>query len=390
MRIALLSALGAQFGEPGRGLLPFAGRTVLALQVDAAHALGCSRVVCLAETVGPEIAALQHQCDDFGIKFNAIAAHRSLSGLVSANDEVLVIAPGLVADHAWLKERFSDRAGVAVLPVESGLEHGFERIDRDRAWGGLLLVRGDAVESLTALPADGDAIAGLLRIALQRGVRAIPVPESALDDGRWSLVRSQAIATRLERQWLKQHVPSPAWTRPTEALGYRIAQFVSTRNRTRWLPNLMLSGSTALAVGAGLAGQSGRVAAGFLALLLAGLLAVVAQQLARFARAGGGSKQRELLDFAFGVILDAALIAVSAGIMPEMRITGMLAASVVVAAMRLSREPEAPVWARPFGDRALVYFGALWAAVAGVPALGLAGIGIVGLFARLLKPFRRS
>lgn len=390
MRVALLSALGERFGEPGIGLQPFAGRRVLALQIDAALALGCERIVCLAESASPEIAELQRQAENAGARFNAITAHRSLSGMVSANDEVLVLAPGLLVDGNWLVDRFSQRPGLAVLPIEIGLEHGFERIDRDRAWGGALLVRGDAVEALTALPPDGDAVAGLLRIALQRGVRAIPVPESSLDDGRWSLVRSANHARRLEALWLGRHVPSPGFSAPGEVGGYAAARFLSGKSHSQiWSVALGMI-AILLAVGGGVAGWSGRIAGGLLALVASAAVGSIAYHFHRFLRAGQAGGLTRAFPAIRNSILDIALVALSLGTREGEEWHGVYVALVLVAAMRLSEEAAAPVWVRPLSDRALVLLLALIAALLGFPVVGMAIIALLLLFLRLVKPFIRS
>lgn len=390
MRVALLSALGDKFGEPGAGLLPFAGRSVLALQIDAALALGCERIVCLAESAGPGIAALQRQAEDASARFHAIAAHRVLSGMVSSNDELVVLAPGLLADRSWLVERFADRQGVAVLPIESGLEHGFERIDRDRAWAGALVVRGDAVEALAALPPDGDPVAGLLRIALQRGVRAIPVPEAALDDGRWSLVRGAEQAMRLETRWLSRHIPAPGLGRPGEAIGYAAARFLSTRFRTALVPFALIGSGLALALGGAAAGWSGRLVAGLLALAAGAVCSSTGYHALRFARAGQAGRFLRIWPRAGAAALDIALLGLAAGMRDTDGWHGVYAALVVIAAVRLAGEPEAPRWARPFADRATVFGLAFVGAIAAGPLVALAAIGVCGLFSRLVKPFHRG
>lgn len=390
MRVALLSALGERFGEPGIGLQPFAGRSILAIQVDAALALGCERIVCLAESASPEIAELQRQAEIANARFNAITAHRTLSGMVSANDEVLVLAPGLLVDGNWLVDRFSQRPGMAVLPIEIGLEHGFERIDRDRAWGGALLVRGDAVESLTALPPDGDAVAGLLRIALQRGVRAIPVPESSLDDGRWSLVRSTNHARRLETLWLGRHVPSPGFSEPGEVGGYALARLMSGKSRSQiWSAALGVM-AILLAVGGGVAGWSGRVAGGLLALIASAAVGSIAYHMHRFLRAGKPEGLTRTFPAIRNSILDIALVALSFGMQESREWYGVYVALVLVAAMRLSEEATAPVWALPFADRVLVLSLAFIAALSGFPVVGMGVIALLLLFLRLVKPFTRS
>ena len=53
----------------------------------------------------PEIAALQHEAERAGARFQLIPGPRGLLGQVTANDEVIALADGLFATHPPLADR---------------------------------------------------------------------------------------------------------------------------------------------------------------------------------------------------------------------------------------------------------------------------------------------
>ena len=184
MRIALLTALAEESGRASRkaAFRPFVGRSVLSHQIDCARALDCDMVVCMIRGLGPEAIVCQHRAESLGMRFRAIEDLRRLSGAISADDRVIVIADGLALDIETAQAAIGGKPGVATFPADVAVPLGFERIDAERAWAGLLAIRGDAVERLSDLPPDADAASALLRIALQSGVRTAPLDLSTIED----------------------------------------------------------------------------------------------------------------------------------------------------------------------------------------------------------------
>jgi len=192
-------------GAPSaRAFLRIGGLTVARQQVTLALQLGCERIICLAAGRSPELADLQQQIEAGGAQFHLISQTRGLLGLVSAVDEVVVLADGLFATNSAAAALLEEGQAVLVQPIEQGLAAGFERIDLNHAFGGAMRVPGRLVERLAELPPDCDATSALLRIALQAGVRqkAIPQPDQARLF--WTLVRSEDQAHALEPLWIRQ------------------------------------------------------------------------------------------------------------------------------------------------------------------------------------------
>ncbi|MCT2558699.1 hypothetical protein N0B51_06875 [Tsuneonella sp. YG55] len=386
MRVALLATT-----QDGADPVRLGGRPVAWHQLQAALALGCERVVCLAETPGPELAALQRETEGRGAKFSAIAHSRTLSGLVSAADNLFVFAPGVLPDRDWLAQALGARAGIAVLPADGAVERGFERIDRERAWGGVLATRGDSVEALAFLPPDADPVAGLLRVALQRGGRCVEVPQHWLDEGRWALLGDGAAAQRMERNWQARHVPAPGVERPGETLAHGLARVLLTRaaNRPALAPGLAIGG-IALALAGGAAGYLGSTVGGLVALAIGAFVAETGGRMGRFARAGSGVAAKGRMAEVRDGALDLALIAVAASPQEFADWHAPFVALVLVAATRLLRECDGPRALRLLGDRILVIAGLAVAAVFGAFVPAMAATGLAALGGRLFSGARRS
>jgi hypothetical protein len=386
VRIALISMMAE-----GAGDVRLAGRPIAWHQLQAALALACERLICLAHAPGPALAALQREAERRGAAFHAVSHHRALSGLVSAADTLLVFAPGVLAERDWLTQAFGARSGVAVLPAAGAVEHGFERIDRDRAWAGFLAARGDAVEALATLAPDADPIGGLLRVALQRGAGTVEVPEAWLDDGRWALVMSSAGADRYQAGWYARHVPAPPIDRPGAALAYRGARLLLERtgNPARSALAFSVGGAFVAACG-GVAGYLGSITWGVAALATGSVLLAVGQALSDLSRAGSGDRVRRWPVETRRALLDLSLIAITLSPSIFEGWAAAFAAFVLVAVMRLAHEPGVPRALRPLSDRTVVCAALTALAAAGLFAPGMASISVAGLAVRLFAPRPRS
>lgn len=228
MRVALLSTIELAHGGAGAAAEPIAfaplgARNLAAQQLDVALKLGAERIVVHCQSLGPEILALQHEAEAAGASFHAITGTRPLSGLVSAADDLLVLADGLAADGAAVADALGERPGVLVLPAGSGVAAGYERIDGERAWAGAMLLRGPAVERLADLPGDVEPASALLRIALQGGTRCVPLPQALVDSGQWLLARESAQLQDISDRRMSASLAAQGWFAPGIALADRIA-----------------------------------------------------------------------------------------------------------------------------------------------------------------------
>lgn len=216
MRVALISML--ETGTAPRGALRVGGVSVAQEQLVLVLALGCERIFCLASRMSPDIAALQHEAERAGVRFQLIPGPRGLLGQVTATDEVIALTDGLFASVSDAVALLEPGPAVLVQPAESGVEAGFERIDPSLASGGALRVPGRLVERLADLPHDCDAFSALLRIALQAGVAQRPLPPAGQGDGFWTLLASEEQAHALEPLWIRRRIRHVRPFNPTRGL----------------------------------------------------------------------------------------------------------------------------------------------------------------------------
>jgi hypothetical protein len=215
----------APAGEAERGpraFLRIGPASLARFQLSLALALECQRVVCIANEMSAELVELQAVAERAGARFHCIAGPRALSGLVTANDEVVVVADGLLAPIASAVALLEGRHCVVVQGVDSGIAAGFERIDLSYASAGLMRIPGRLIERLQELPADCDAASALVRIALQAGIEQRSLPIESRDGLRWKLIRNETEAHAAEAGWIALHLDGDEPQSPGTALA-RIA-----------------------------------------------------------------------------------------------------------------------------------------------------------------------
>lgn len=214
MRIALI-ATADRAGGDGSGPATIAGKPIARHQLDFALTLGCRKILGLGHGAAPEAIALRHAAEASGAQFQVIRGVRDLPAAVRADDQLLVLAHGLLPESARAFALLKEGHGLLVLPAEAGWSAGFERLDLAAAWGGAMVIPGRIADRLDQLPEDAEPIAGLLRIARQAGVPERALPENELAEGRWQIVRTGESAHALEPRWLRRRLPSVSPFRPT-------------------------------------------------------------------------------------------------------------------------------------------------------------------------------
>lgn len=311
MRTALLSTLELTQGGRPRAFQRLGGRLLLSWQVDLARDLGCSRIVCLAEGESEQLDEIRELVEDLGLDFHMVRGPLPLVGLLTADQELVVIADGLVADRELVRELIGQGRGVVALPDDAGIEAGFERIDASHAWGGIIVSRANIAQQLADMPPDSDAISLLLRLALQAGTRLIPLDEEALESGDWLLVRERGALAQREETLLDRSVEQVSWSAPGIALSRRLARALAPDGLERGGTIAMVVGALGL-VGA-IASASYDYAFPAVASFLAGSFAFASSEAltrlkARLRGSGDGtSRARHLQN-----LLDIALLAVLA------------------------------------------------------------------------------
>ncbi|WP_144095062.1 hypothetical protein [Croceicoccus sediminis] len=204
MRIAVLSMLEplAVDGLLTRAGLRVGGEAVVERQLELAEATGAQRILLLADRRTVGLDDVVARASEMKLEARVIADAPALCSEVTAADELVVFGDALLADPV-LAVPLLNQSGIATLPVEAGLEAGFERIDAELAWAGLLVIPGALAERLRQLPRDCDVASSLLRIALMAGVTQRSVEPQALQDRRWVIVRSESEGQAIEAHRLR-------------------------------------------------------------------------------------------------------------------------------------------------------------------------------------------
>ncbi|MCM0001434.1 MAG: hypothetical protein NBV68_18845 [Erythrobacter sp.] len=237
MRIGLIAAL--RHSEEGalRAALPLAGRSCIVWQAELLQGLGVERVLCLSEAPGGTVIELQHMLEGRGLQFHVLRGLAAIPALVRAEDDLVILADGLVPDPVVVRALVgigTDRgvgdgggeAGlqrmVATIPADHPLAAAhpadFERIDAARHWGGVLVMRGAPAQRLADFPADADAVSLLLRLALQAGTPTRELAARELVPETWLLADSDAAVRRHESALIAAATPPADWRAPGTAL----------------------------------------------------------------------------------------------------------------------------------------------------------------------------
>lgn len=299
MRIGLISALRRSEDAGLRAVLPLAGRSVLAWQATLLGSLGVGQIICLIDTATAceEVLKLQHALEAGGTAFHALKNFASIPALVRADDNLVILADGLLPDPAIVRVILGGEGAlacaVATIPADHQLaaEHpeDFERIDAARCWAGVLAMRGAPVQQLAGMPADADAISVVLRLALQAGTPGRDITNRDLLPENWLLAVSNAALAKHETGLVARAASPADWRAPGMALASALVRALSPRGLAQGA--LMAGGlGLALLLGAVLSAAFGSAA---VALTMAGLGAFAAQVTLEFTRIASRLQRNE-------------------------------------------------------------------------------------------------
>ncbi len=252
MRIGLLAALRRADDGSLRAAMPLAGRSVIAWQMALLQSLGVERVLCLTETAGADIVALQHALEAQKMQIETLQGFAALPALVRAEDDLVIIADGLVPEPAVVHSLLGGGEGgvqraVASIPRDHPLAvahpEDFERIDALHHWAGVLAMRGAPVQQLADFPADADAISVLLRLALQAGtpVRALALGEVVPEN--WLLAQGAEALAVHQNALIAAAAPPADWRAPGKAAAAAVVRVLAMRGLAQ---GPLIAGSAAL------------------------------------------------------------------------------------------------------------------------------------------------
>jgi hypothetical protein len=382
VRIALIT-IAENHGAGGAEAL-VAGRAVARHQLDFALAQGCEKILCLGHGAAPEAIALRHAAEGAAAQFQVVRGVRDLPAAVRGNDQLLVLAQGLLPESRLAFDLLKEGEGLLVLPAEAGWSAGFERLDLTASWGGAMVLPGRYADRLDQLPDDAEPVAGLLRIARQAKLPERSLPEAELSERRWQIVRTPEAARALEPGWLRRRLPPRSPFRPTAWLASVILRrFGGRLLGTRSTAGALLAGAVLSLAGALVAGWFGLPILAFMVLELAALLLELCDALRLLGRSIflAQTEPSRLLR-ALRLMWDAALVAV--GVLSIEGSRAHRAFTPLVTAGLLRIAPPWPVtgWRALAGDRGLL---ALLLALASALGLTEAGFMVLALALLLLR-----
>ena len=355
MRIALIATNDAGY-EPDRDPAELGGRALSLHQLDFALGQGCGKILFLGHGTSREATALREAAERAGAQFQVLRGARDLPATVRGEDELLVLARGLLPDSPKASEMLRKGPVILSLPVQSGAGAGFELLDLTAAWGGAVAMPGRLAAQLDVLPEDAEPIAGLLRIARQAGIPERQLPEAELTEGRWCLLHDAEQSKAAEPAWLRRRLPTVSPWQPTAWLARMLLRRFGTgaSASTRAAP-LVRAGSFLALAGAVAAGWFGYPIGGFVLLALAALGIELGDGIARFTRPSfAGDAPPSKLSRGLRLVLDAAIVAVGALALPGALHRRLFLALLPVGLLHVAIPDGARAWRMLPQDRLLV------------------------------------
>ena len=389
MRAALIN-LGGLPRDGARSAAPLiAGKTIARRQLEFALAAGCDSVIALGDGASAEAIALRHAAEAAGVRFQAVRDAHGLLGTVRAGDEVLALAPGLLPEAAAALDPLSKGKGVLVFPAAVAVAAGFERIDRDRAWAGAMVVGGAQVERLSDLPADVEPASALVRIALQASLPERGLSEQVLAHGSWTMPGEGQAVKSYEQRWLQRHFASANRWSISEWLADRALRPAAVRLLdAKHSIEALASGAVALVAASILLAGYGLASLGLGLLVPAAGLAhaagrVCALRAAPFGRLGRWANFQAALP----ALVDLALVACVALAIEGSWLHRLFPPLVLFGARLTLREAGGQDWRLLAGDRGLLAIVLAIAAAFGVAeaATMIIALGMIAASARITR-----
>ena len=384
MRIALIATDEAGY-EPDRQPAELGGRALTLHQLDFALGQGCGKIRFLGHGGGPEALALRQAAERAGAQFQVLRGPRDLPATVRGEDELLVLARGLLPDSPKGSDMLRKGPVILSLPVQAGAAGGFELLDLTAAWGGAIAMPGRLADRLDMLPEDGEPIAGLLRIARQAGIPERQLPESELVEGRWVLLRNAEQAIAAEPGWLRRRLPPASPWHPTAWLARTLLRRFGVGATASTRAGPLARAAAVLAILAALASAWFGYPLGGLILLALAVLAIELgdgiAQLTRPSFAGEAPPSR--LSRGLRLALDAALVAVGALALPGALHRRLFLALLPVGLLHVPLPAGSRAWRALFEDRALVIAALALAVGFDVAEKGFMAVAIVLLALRI-------
>lgn len=168
MRVAILSLCKRQKDSAllGVGLLPVGNATLLKYHIMLAQRAGASKILCHIDAVPGELALHEEFARERGMSWVNIRSITEIGAHIGDEDDAIIIADGYYSEVALFNAFMtSDETGILTADSD-GAFPGFERLDINTLWAGLLKLPGTAFANLADVPDDWSLESVLLRQAI--------------------------------------------------------------------------------------------------------------------------------------------------------------------------------------------------------------------------------
>ncbi|WP_235302709.1 hypothetical protein [Sphingopyxis sp. MWB1] len=205
--VALIALVGASEILPDgglRALVHVAGEALIERQAVRLADAGVTHMLVAVGTVPGELLATCDRIQRRGMKVTPVRTAADVAAVVSADDQLLLVADGLRAGGTHYAAIAKSAAPAILVTGDTLLTQGFERIDATRRWGGLASVSGQMVADLAAMPGEWDMMLTLLRLAVQASARRLYCEPALFEQGEIAIVTDRPTAVLIEQSSLQQ------------------------------------------------------------------------------------------------------------------------------------------------------------------------------------------
>ncbi len=319
------------------------------------------------------------------MRFETVSKNLELAALITASDELLVFADGILPDRSVLVDSFANGRAILSFPAEQAVPLGFERIDASRAWSGAMLIQGATVSRLMDLPPDCNVVSSLLRIALQGGAVLAEAKPDVLEEGTWLSRVDRGTTDAKQWLWITRQVKPASFRAPVMAMIERIGLRLAHDMESEKWSNVPVTSSLVALLVAVLAIAWGSVVAGLAALFAASAFLTVSDVFHRVRSLGAIDRSSARFVDAVAVGRDIILaIVLAAGVQTAPSWLEWFLALMAVGSLYLGSKAAQPNWRETFGDRPLVLVVFLAAWVLGYLLESVAVVSLLGVAAALL------
>jgi hypothetical protein len=193
-----------------RAGLQFAGHSLVEYQARQAAEAGASHILILVSAVTQPLSRAVDRLTADGIPVALVRDMVSLVREAPRDRDMLLIADGAIIAQKYFTAVAAHPGNVLLCLDDTRASAGFERIDGQHRWAGLLRVSPDLLFGTLDMLGDWDLELTLMRAAVQAGGYRVVVPQEDLLEGWVALVESQASADLVAQALLGAQRDTPS------------------------------------------------------------------------------------------------------------------------------------------------------------------------------------